>query len=112
MAAEPLVVVAPSLVVPDLFPQLVSDLESMYACPPTLISPRTVSAEGRLSSGRNWKRVTWIFCLTLGPLPRFVGVHPVEMMLRSLVAAPLVTDTVYTPTWLPLTLTGLATLPS
>src|SRR5215510_14593287 len=105
-------VVAPSLVVPVLFPQLVSDLESTKAWPPTLISPRTVSADGRPSMGLILKTVTWILCFTLGPGPVFVGVQPVATTLRSLAVGPSVTVTVNTPTWLALIETGVATLPS
>ena len=54
--------VKPLLVVPDLLPQgsLVSALESIRALPPTLISPRTVSAEGRFVRERIWETVTRI----------------------------------------------------
>ena len=89
MAAEPPVVVVSLLIEPGLFPQLVSDLESMRAWPLALISPRTVSAAGgglRLKSGL--KTVTWIFCLALGPVPVFVGVQPVATMFRSLAVSP------------------------
>ena|SRR5205809_4238679 len=113
MAAEPPVAVVPLLIEPALFPQLVSDLESMRACPLALISPRTVSAEGgglRLKSGL--KTVTWIFCLTLGPVPVLVGVQPVATMFRSLADAPLATDTVKTPIWAPFIMTATAALPS
>src|SRR5712692_5340463 len=105
-------VVAPLLVEPDLFPQLVSDLESIKAWPPESISPRTVSADGRPVMGLIFMTVTRIHCFTLGPGPVFVGVQPIALTTRSLAVGPSVTATVNTPTWLALIVTGVATLPS
>src|SRR6266545_2822838 len=107
MLAEPLMLVAPRLQVPSLGPQLVSERESIVESPLALISPRTTNAAGG-SRNRIWYTVVVIRCLALGPLPMLVGVQPVVTTLRSLTAAPLVTDTVKTPNWTPLITTGTA----
>src|SRR5215470_1371177 len=113
MVAEPPTLVAPWLHVPSLAPQLRSVRESMSTLPPALISPATVSAAGGGEFlKRNCVTVTWIFWCALVTLPVLVGTHPTAVTLRSLGFVPLVTVTKTTPTWVPLTVIGIAALPS
>src|SRR5690242_21708076 len=113
MVAEPPVAVEPWLHVPSLAPQLRSVRESMLTLPPALISPATVSAAGGgLVLKRNCDTVTWIFWCALAAVPVLVGTHPTAVTLRSLGLVPLVTVTKTTPTWVPLTVIGIAVLPS
>src|SRR3972149_1786143 len=110
MLAEPPMLVAPSLQVPSLLPQLVSDRESTVAFPPALISPRTTRAAGG-SRNRIWYTVVVIRCLALGPFPVLVGVQPVVTTLRSLALAALVADTRKAPRWAPWIGAGTAVAP-
>src|SRR5260370_37444587 len=96
---EPPVVVAPSLQVPSLGPQLVSARESMLEWPLTPISPRTVSAAGGGAAlKRNWETGAWLFWWALAALP-LGGSHPTATTLRSFGLGPAVSVSEHTPRW-------------
>src|SRR3990172_11911230 len=113
-SAAPLpMVVAPVVMVPDLFPQLVSERESTVELPPMSRSPRTQSAQGGSRNRILAKVAVMRWCALVRPsLLASVGTQPTAATVRSLLWAPLATVTRKPPTWVAPTKTRTSTLPS
>src|SRR3990167_152861 len=99
-SAAPLpMVVVPVVMVPDLFPQVVSARESIAEFPPTSRSPRTHSAQGG-SRNRTLASVAvmrwWARAWPAGAVS--LGTQPTATTPPSLLSEPLVTATRKPPT--------------